>query len=87
MAKYFLKNCGPRSVRFNLGLTSMLAVVGFLALAVARSDAAAPGNVTTNTYGSGKLYMTLVERQTEGELSAEDLHQASDLVERPGRRD
>jgi hypothetical protein len=51
----------------------MLAVAG-LAFAVARSDAAAPGNVTTNTYGSGKLYKTSVERQTEGELSAEDLH-------------
>jgi YfdX protein len=32
---------------------------------------------TTGTYGSGKTYKTTVERQSEGELSAEDLHQAS----------
>lgn len=32
---------------------------------------------TTGTYGSGKNYKTTVERQSEGELSAEDLHQAS----------
>jgi hypothetical protein len=34
-------------------------------------------NSTTGTYGSGKNYKTTVERQSEGELSAEDLHQAS----------
>src|SRR5688500_15595813 len=34
-------------------------------------------NPTTGTYGSGKIYKTTVERKTEGELSAEDLHQAS----------
>ena len=34
-------------------------------------------NPTTGTYGSGKNYKTTVERQSEGELSAEDLHQAS----------
>jgi len=32
---------------------------------------------TTGTFGSGKNYKTTVERQSEGELSAEDLHQAS----------
>ena len=32
---------------------------------------------TTRTYGSGKNYKTTIERQSEGELSAEDLHQAS----------
>jgi hypothetical protein len=32
---------------------------------------------TTGTYGSGKNYKTTVERQSAGELSAEDLHQAS----------
>ena len=31
----------------------------------------------TGTYGSGKNYKTTIERQSEGELSAEDLHQAS----------
>ena len=34
-------------------------------------------NPTTGTYGSGKNYKTTLERQSEGELSAEDLHQAS----------
>lgn len=32
---------------------------------------------TIGTYGSGKNYKTTVERQSAGELSAEDLHQAS----------
>lgn len=32
---------------------------------------------TTATFGSGKNYQTTVERKNEGELSAEDLHQAS----------
>jgi YfdX protein len=32
---------------------------------------------TTGTYGSGRNYKTTVERQGEGELSADDLHQAS----------
>ncbi len=32
---------------------------------------------TTGTYGSGKNYKTTVERQSEGGLSADDLHQAS----------
>jgi YfdX protein len=32
---------------------------------------------TTATYGSGKSCKTTIERQSEGELSAEDLHQAS----------
>lgn len=79
MTAYLLNYCGPKSVRFNLRLVAMLAGAG-LALSVARSDAAASANVTTNTYGSGKLYKTSVERQTEGELSAEDLHQASVLT-------
>jgi HSP20 family molecular chaperone IbpA len=34
-------------------------------------------NPTTTTYGSGKTYKTFVERKSAGELSAEDLHQAS----------
>ena len=40
----------------------------------AAEPAASP---TTGTYGSGKNYQTTVERQSAGELSAEDLHQAS----------
>jgi hypothetical protein len=38
------------------------------------------GAPTTQTLGSGKLYKTTVERQTEGELTADDLHQASLLT-------
>lgn len=34
-------------------------------------------NPTTGTYGSGKNYKTTMERQSEGELSADDLHHAS----------
>lgn len=42
---------------------------------------AEPGtDATIATYGSGKQYKTTVERQTVGELSAEDLHQASLLT-------
>jgi hypothetical protein len=35
---------------------------------------------STNSYGSGKQYKTTIERHSEGELSAEDLHQASLLT-------
>lgn len=52
-----------------------------LALAAVRSPAAgSTANVSTNTYGSGKQYKTTVERQSRGDLSAEDLHQASLLT-------
>lgn len=52
-----------------------------LALAAAQLPAAeATANVSTNTYGSGKQYKTTVERHSHGELSAEDLHQASLLT-------
>ncbi len=79
MTAYSLNHCGPKSVRSHLRLVLMLAVA-CLALSVARSEAAASASVTTNTYGSGKLYKTSVERQTEGELTPEDLHQASVLT-------
>ena len=70
---------GPRNVRHNFGLV-LLVAAGVLACSTARSGGASSGTVTTNGYGSGKLYKTLVERQGEGELSAEDLHQASLLT-------
>ena len=35
---------------------------------------------TTQTLGSGRLYKTTVERHTEGELTSDDLHQASLLT-------
>jgi hypothetical protein len=79
IASSFIKQCGPKGVCFKFRLTSLLAVAA-LAISVARADSVAPTNVTTNTYGSGKLYKTSVERQTEGELAAEDLHQASVLT-------
>jgi len=57
------------------------AIVAALICAAANVPAAEPAtNVTTQTFGSGKLYKTTVERQTEGELSADDLHQASLLT-------
>ena len=37
-------------------------------------------NSSTNSYGSGQLYKTTVERHTEGDLSADDLHQAALLT-------
>jgi YfdX protein len=79
MNAYSLMHGGPRSVRHNFGLVPMLAAA-VLAWSAASSEAATAGMATTNTYGSGKLYTTSVERQTEGDLSAEDLHQASLLT-------
>jgi hypothetical protein len=70
---------GLRGVRFNFGLALAL-TAAVLACSTVRSGGASSGTVTTNSYGSGKLYRTLVERQSEGELSAEDLHQASLLT-------
>ena len=52
-----------------------------LALAAVRSSAAeSTANVSTNIYGSGKQFKTTVERRSQGDLSAEDLHQASLLT-------
>ncbi len=68
MSAYSLRHSGPRSVRFYFGLVLLAAAV--LACSTASSGGASPGTVTTNSYGSGKLYKTSVERQGEGELSA-----------------
>ncbi len=58
---------------------ALVAVV--LALAASRSAAAdSTANVSTNTYGSGKQYKTTVERRSQGDLSADDLHQTSLLT-------
>ena len=52
-----------------------------LALSPIRSSAAeSTANVSTNIYGSGKQFTTTVERRSQGDLSAEDLHQASLLT-------
>jgi len=57
-----------------LGLCSVgLALSGAIS-SQASEQASSPA---TETYGSGKSYKTTIERQSEGELSAEDLHQAS----------
>ena len=79
MNAYSLMHGGPRIVRFNFGLLLLLAAA-VLACSTPSSGGASPGTVTTNSYGSGKLYKTSVERQSEGDLSAEDLHQASLLT-------
>ena len=55
-----------------------LCVAGLALSGPISAQAAEPaGSPTTGTYGSGNNYKTTVERQSEGELSAEDLHQAS----------
>jgi hypothetical protein len=59
----------------------MALVVTGLCLTTAGSQAVGePTNFTTSTYGSGKLYKTTVERQSQGNLSTEDLDQASLLT-------
>lgn len=56
-------------------------VAAALSLAAARSQAAgSTPDVSTSTYGTGTQYKTTVERHTQGDLSAEDLHQASLLT-------
>jgi len=60
-------------------------VAAALVLAAARSSAAesaaeSAANVSTNSYGSGKQFQTTVERRSQGDLSADDLHQASLLT-------
>ena len=72
-AKFSLKD--RSTIRF---VTALVAVA--LASAVVRSQAAQTASVSTNTYGSGKQFKTIVERQAQGELTAEDLHQASLLT-------
>ena len=58
-----------------------VAMVVALTWVTANVTAAEPAtNVTTQTFGSGKLFKTTVERQTEGGLSPDDLHQASLLT-------
>jgi len=52
-----------------------------LALSAVRLPAfESTANVSTNLYGSGKQFQTTVERRSQGDLSAEDLHQASLLT-------
>src|SRR4051812_12104906 len=56
----------------------VLCAAGLALSGPAHSEAAEQTtNPTTGSYGSGKNYKTTIERQSEGELSAEDLHQAS----------
>lgn len=72
--RFSLKHIG--AARFAAALVAVA-----LASAVVRSQAAEPtANVSTNTYGSGKQYRTTIERHSQGELSAEDMHQASLLT-------
>jgi hypothetical protein len=57
--------------------TAMALCLGSLALSGPILQAAEQANPTSSSYGSGKNYKTTVERKSGGELSAEDLHQAS----------
>ena len=69
-----------RSIHHPLFRSTLLAL-GAVGLALSGpsqlSAAEQAVNPTTGTSGSGKSYKTTIERQSEGELSAEDLHQAS----------
>src|ERR1043165_8627050 len=56
-------------------LAVCLATLALSGLTLTAAEQAA--NPTTASYGSGKNYKTTVERKSAGELSPEDLHQAS----------
>lgn len=69
----FTRGCAARS--------AAALVAAALALSGAWSPAAgSTANVSTNIYGSGRQFQTTVERRSQGDLSAEDLHQASLLT-------
>ena len=74
---------GPLATRNTVVATNLPTVSSPLQAAVQASNITptpATSVPTTQTLGSGKLYQTTVERQTEGELTADDLHQASLLT-------
>jgi hypothetical protein len=58
-------------------LTSALCAAGLALSGPTLFGAEQATSPTSGTYGSGKLYKTTVESKSEGQLSAEDLHQAS----------
>ena len=65
----------------NAACSAAALVAVALALSGMRSLATeSTANVSANTYGSGKQFKTTVERRSQGDLSAEDLHQASLLT-------
>ncbi len=67
----------------HIGTARCSAALVALALILAAGGSQATGvnaSVSTNSYGSGQQYKTTVERQSQGDLSAEDLHQASLLT-------
>jgi len=57
-----------------------LVAVALALFAVRSSASESTPNVSTSVYGSGKQFQTTVERRSQGDLSAEDLHQASLLA-------
>jgi len=68
-------------IHWNAACSAAALVAVALALSGMRSLATeSTANVSTNTYGSGKQFKTTVERRSQGDLSAEDLHQASLLT-------
>jgi hypothetical protein len=75
MTTFSLKD--RNTVRFAVALAAVALTSAVVSSPAAESTSA---STSTNTYGSGKHYKTTVERQTQGELSAEDLHQASLLT-------
>jgi len=69
-----------------IGSIALLALVLFAATTVAAADKAKEvdeqRDESTITTGTGERYQTTVERQTTGDLSAQDLHQVSLLTSR-----
>jgi len=61
-------------------LAATLVAVAFALSVVRLSASESTANVSTNLYGSGKQFQTTVERRSQGDLSAADLHQASLLT-------
>jgi len=64
------------AARFAAALVAVVLAATGVWLQAAESTA----SVSTHTYGSGKQFKTTVERQNLGDLSAEDLNQASLLT-------
>lgn len=69
-----------------VGVVALLALVLFAGTTVVAAEKAKgvdeQRDQSTITTGSGERYQTTVERRTEGELSAQDLHQVSLLTSR-----
>lgn len=71
--------CAARLATANLGKLAVLGACLFAYAPPTYADHHAT-NAFTQSFGTGKQFKSTIERQTEGTLSAEDLHQASLLA-------